>query len=84
VIEGRVQGVGFRFSTARKAQSLGLTGWVKNLPDGRVEALFEGESGTLDTMDVWCQEGPRMAAVRAVSKERRQAEREYSEFRILG
>lgn len=57
-IKGRVQGVGFRYATRRKALSLGLTGWARNLPDGRVEALFEGDRGDLETVVAWCQTGP--------------------------
>lgn len=57
-IEGRVQGVGFRYATWRKALSLGLTGRTRNLPDGRVEALFEGNRDDLETMVAWCQIGP--------------------------
>lgn len=56
-LEGRVQGVGFRFATYKKASELGLGGWVRNLPDGRVEALFEGPKDALKTMLTWCQKG---------------------------
>lgn len=57
-IKGRVQGVGFRYATWRKAVSLGLTGWARNLQDGRVEALFEGDRDGLETMVAWCRTGP--------------------------
>jgi acylphosphatase len=63
VISGRVQGVGFRYAAAHQARSLGLTGWIRNLPDGRVEAEFEGPRGQLDRMHAWCQEGPSFAHV---------------------
>lgn len=62
-ITGRVQGVNYRYSTVQQAQMLGLSGWVKNLYDGRVEALFEGEEGTVDKMLSWCYQGPPMAYV---------------------
>jgi len=62
-IEGAVQGVGFRYATQARAQSLGLDGWVRNLPDGRVEAEFEGVRPLLDRMLEWCRQGPPHAAV---------------------
>ena len=65
-IEGRVQGVGFRHATWREALSLGLTGWARNLPDGRVEALFEGNRDDLETMVAWCRIGPGLARVDSV------------------
>ncbi len=65
-ISGRVQGVFFRDSTRQRAQELGLTGWVKNLPDGRVEAVFEGPSEKVGEMLRWCEGGPRHAAVENV------------------
>lgn len=65
-IAGRVQGVGFRYSTGYRARELGLTGWVRNLPDGRVEAEFEGEKDALERMLAWCGSGPPLAAVEDV------------------
>jgi len=60
---GQVQGVGYRFSTHKIADQLGLNGWVRNLPDGRVEAVFEGEEQAIEAMLKWCKTGPRMAIV---------------------
>lgn len=68
-ISGRVQGVGFRASTVQKAQKLGLNGWVRNLSDGRVEAIFEGKNTTVEEMLAWCQEGPPTAVVDKVEVE---------------
>jgi len=65
-IEGRVQGVFFRANTLDRAESLGLTGWVRNLPDGRVEAVFEGEESKIKEMIAWCHQGPPAAVVRKV------------------
>ncbi|MGV0027920.1 acylphosphatase [Phormidesmis priestleyi] len=62
-VSGQVQGVGYRFSTHKIADRLGLKGWVRNLPDGRVEAVFEGEKQNVETMLKWCETGPRMAIV---------------------
>ncbi len=68
-ISGNVQGVFFRGSTSEKANELGLNGWVKNMPDGRVEALFEGPSDAVEEMLDWCKEGPAQASVEDVSAE---------------
>ncbi len=62
-ITGRVQGVFFRAETERTAKSLNLTGWVRNMEDGRVEALFEGEESAVDQMITWCHKGPPAARV---------------------
>jgi acylphosphatase len=66
-VSGQVQGVFFRDSTRQKAEELGLAGWVKNVPDGRVEALFEGPSEKVREMVRWCEEGPRHASVENVA-----------------
>jgi len=65
-VEGLVQGVGFRYATYMKAHAEGLTGWVRNLSDGRVEAEFEGPRPTLDAMLQWCRQGTIHSNVRHV------------------
>lgn len=65
-ISGRVQGVFFRAFTKEKADELGLAGWVQNLPDGRVEAIFEGEPGQVERMVAWCRQGPPAGRVEQV------------------
>ena len=67
LISGRVQGVGYRYSTQQKAVALGLAGWVRNLPDGRVEAVVEGNSVQVDSLVEWLQSGPPAADVEAVN-----------------
>ncbi len=62
-VRGRVQGVGFRFWTARQAERLGLAGWVRNRLDGSVEALFRGSPAAVEAMLGACREGPRSARV---------------------
>lgn len=62
-ISGRVQGVFFRSSTEEKAFELGIKGWVRNLRDGRVEAVFEGGKEKVEEMLRWCHEGPPYARV---------------------
>ncbi|OZH52372.1 acylphosphatase [Hydrocoleum sp. CS-953] len=66
LISGKVQGVGYRFSTLNTAVSLGINGWVKNLPDGRVEAVFEGREELVKKMINWCYQGPKSAVVQNV------------------
>lgn len=68
-VQGHVQGVGYRYSTAVKARGLGLAGWVRNLRDGRVEAEFEGPQERLEQMLAWCRRGPSGAVVREVEVE---------------
>jgi acylphosphatase len=63
VVRGRVHGVGFRASCARRAVGAGVTGWVRNTPDGDVEAVFEGPVAAVDALVAWCRQGPPMAHV---------------------
>jgi acylphosphatase len=63
LVRGLVQGVGFRYAAAQAARTRGVAGWVRNCPDGRVEAAFEGERGAVDAMVAWCGRGPRGADV---------------------
>ena len=72
VVGGRVQGVGFRYFVMREAQALGLAGWVRNLPDGRVEVLAAGEPGLIDALEGRLWHGPPHARV---SRGRRQGRR---------
>jgi acylphosphatase len=62
-IHGRVQGVAFRHFACRRAMELGVTGWVRNLPDGSVEGLFEGFGSAVADMVAWCRSGPPGARV---------------------
>jgi len=66
-ISGKVQGVGYRYYTSRQAQALKLKGWVRNLPDGRVEAVFAGQRATVDKMIKWCYGGSPNAIVTDVA-----------------
>ncbi|MBN1289863.1 MAG: acylphosphatase [Actinobacteria bacterium] len=68
-ISGRVQGVFFRAETERKAVSLGLGGYVMNMPDGSVKAVFEGKKEQVERAIQWCGKGPRHARVESVSVE---------------
>ena len=68
LVSGRVQGVGFRWWVRSKAMDLGLGGWVKNLPDGRVEVVAGGEDRALTVLEDGLQHGPRFASVENVEK----------------
>lgn len=65
VVSGRVQGVFFRASAAEEARRLGVRGWVRNVPGGSVEAVFEGSPGDVDSIVAWCRHGPEFAKVEA-------------------
>jgi acylphosphatase len=65
-IKGRVQGVFFRAETQKAAQGFNITGWVRNIADGRVEALIEGEDADVNKMIAWCHKGPPAARVEEV------------------
>ena len=69
-ISGLVQGVFYRDSTRKKAQALDITGWVKNLPDGRVELIACGEQNQLKALEKWLWEGPPKAKVSDVRVEK--------------
>lgn len=81
-ISGRVQGVNFRWYTQRKAQELGLTGWVRNLWDGRVEAIFEGEEKAVRDAIAWCYIGPSSSRVDNVEVNHETPGSEFSGFQI--
>ena len=68
-VSGRVQGVGFRYSTCEQAERLRLGGWVRNLGDGRVEAVFEGPTAEVAQAVAWCRRGPPGAWVSDVRSE---------------
>ena len=82
VVHGRVQGVFFRDTARRMAQSRGLGGWVRNTPEGTVEATFEGEPEAVELMVAWCGEGPRGATVERVEVTTEEPEG-LTDFRIL-
>lgn len=81
-ISGRVQGVFYRSTTRDRAEQLGLTGWVRNTSDGKVEAIFEGEETTIKDMIAWCHKGPRSADVSDVTVEYQKFLGEFEEFCI--
>jgi len=82
IIDGCVQGVFFRASTKDTAYRLGLTGWVRNLPDGNVEAVFEGSKEKLQQAVQWCRRGPAGARVIKVEEDWQEYTGEYKSFDI--
>jgi acylphosphatase len=68
-ISGSVQGVGFRYATAHRARSRGVAGWVRNNPDGTVDAVFEGAPDAVEALIAWCRRGPTGARVDEVEVE---------------
>jgi len=81
-IEGRVQGVFYRAFTRNLATRLGLNGWVRNLYDGRVEALFEGSRELIDQAIQECWKGPAGSSVRNITVSREESSAEYKGFEI--
>jgi acylphosphatase len=82
-VRGRVQGVYFRAATQREARRLGITGWVKNRPDGSVEILAEGEEDQLKELIAWANRGPSAARVERVDVRWRGFTGDFFDFRIV-
>jgi len=80
-IYGKVQGVWFRAHTKEMAEKLSIKGWVRNMPDGSVEAVFEGDDKSLEKMIEWCHHGPPLARVTKVEIKYEEPKGE-KEFRI--
>ena len=80
LIEGRVQGVGYRANTRRMANKLNLRGWVRNLRNGDVELLVEGPEVEVQKLIVWCHRGPTSAYVSKVKLEKSEAKGEFNAF----
>ena len=81
-VSGQVQGVFFRQSTREKAQTSGVTGWVRNLPDGRVEAVFEGEEENVKELIDFCRKGPRGAVITNVDMAFERFTGEFRNFKV--
>ena len=82
LIGGRVQGVFFRAATAEEARALGLKGWVRNLPDGRVEVLAEGDRKNLEMLYAWAHDGPRYARVSDVQARWSEYSGRFQDFEV--
>lgn len=82
IISGRVQGVCYRMYACREGARLGVTGWVRNLPDGTVEALAEGDDAALAAFRDWCGRGPPQARVTRVDVRYSEATGEFLDFEV--
>ena len=82
-ITGKVQGVFFRARTQEQAEQLGVLGWARNLPDGRVEVLAEGPSWALEDLIGWCRRGPRFAYVSRVEVVEESPVNDFTSFEII-
>ena len=82
-ISGRVQGVCFRANTREQARALGLTGWVRNLPDDRVETVFEGKQKKAEAMLAWCRTGTTPARVDHLEVAEESAAGDFTDFDIV-
>jgi acylphosphatase len=82
IIKGRVQGVYFRYATREEANMRGVKGWVRNMSDGRVEAVFEGDKDKVDEMIDYCHFGPSVAKVSSVEVRREDYTGEFKNFVI--
>lgn len=83
IISGRVQGVFFRARTKAMADSLDLTGWVRNLRDGSVEAVFEGSDEAVEQAVEWCRKGPSRAIVDNISRKEGPYTGEFESFKVV-
>ncbi|MGD0070526.1 MAG: acylphosphatase [Candidatus Bathyarchaeia archaeon] len=81
-VSGRVQGVFFRQKTKQQAESFGVTGWVRNLPDGRVETVFEGEEEAVKALVEYCHHGPSYARVTNIDASWEDYRGEFSDFKM--
>jgi len=81
-VSGLVQGVFFRSYTVQKAKEFGVFGWVKNLPDGKVEAVLEGEKEKVEKLVEWMKRGPEFAKVNGIEVEWQEYKGEFENFEI--
>ncbi len=82
VVHGHVQGVAFRHHTCCRALELGVTGWVRNLPDGSVEGVFEGDEPAVNALVDWCRQGPPASRVDRVELCEQTYGGEFGDFSI--
>lgn len=83
VVRGRVQGVGFRVATVRQAHALAVCGWVRNVPDGTVEVLMQGEPDAIDRLLSWLHSGPPAARVADVTHGTETTSTRFDRFEVI-
>ena len=81
-VSGNVQGVFFRARTVDRANQLGVTGWVRNLPDAKVEAVIEGDKGRVEAMVEFCSKGPEGSEVKNIDVKWKEYTGEFQDFKI--
>ena len=82
IVKGIVQGVNFRYYSQRQAAKFNITGWVKNLPDGSVAGVFEGDEQDVEAMVQWCRRGPPSAHVTGLIAQPEEYRGEFSSFSV--
>ncbi len=82
IVKGIVQGVNFRYYSQRQAAKFNITGWVKNLPDGSVAGVFEGDEQDVEAMVQWCRRGPPSAHVTELIVQPEEYRGEFSSFSV--
>ncbi len=82
IVEGRVQGVGYREYVRLQAKRLNLTGWVRNLPDGQVEVMAEGENSAITHLEILLEKGPALARIDDVHPRYADTTGEFTDFEI--
>jgi acylphosphatase len=82
-ISGTVQGVGYRYFVRSSASKLGLTGWVRNVEDGGVEAVFQGEKDKIEEMIALCRKGPMLSEVKQIGFDWEEGNESFSDFDIV-
>ena len=82
LISGVVQGVGYRWSCQRAAKGIGVTGWVRNLPDGRVEVVAQGTKEQVEQLIQWCYRGPEEARVSDIAVADEETAGDFQDFGI--
>ena len=83
VVSGEVQGIGYRAFIKRRAQSIGIIGWIRNLEDGNVEAVFQGESDIIEEIIAVCNRGPVFARVKNVQVFKEEPRDDLTNFSII-
>ena len=83
LISGFVQGVGYRQFVKRKAREFGLTGFVRNLPDGKVEAIFQGSKENIEKMIVFCKKGPFLSEIKEVQAAWEESKESFETFEVI-
>jgi len=83
IVKGKVQGVGYRNNAKRRADQLGLRGWIKNLSNGSVEIIAQGSEKKIEEFVAWCQKGPIISTVEEVQIEKQEPDTDFWDFKVI-